>query len=78
MVTLNDIAVRLGISKSTVSKGLSNASDVSEELRKKIIETAAEMGYSGRRTQKRLCILVENMGYKEPNQFGYELISGFV
>lgn len=78
MVTLNDIAARLGISKSTVSKGLSNASDVSEELRKKIIETAAEMGYSGRRTQKRLCILVENMGYKEPNQFGYELISGFM
>lgn len=78
MVTLNDIAAKLGISKSTVSKGLSNASDVSEELRKKIIETAAEMGYTGRRTQKRLCILVENMGYKEPNQFGYELISGFM
>lgn len=77
MITLNDIALRLGISKSTVSKGLSNASDVSEELRKKIIETAAEMGYTGRRTQKRLCILVENMGYKEPNQFGYDLILGF-
>lgn len=77
MVTLNDIATRLGISKSTVSKGLSNASDVSEELRQKIIETAAEMGYSGRRTQKRLCILVENMGYKEPNQFGHDLILGF-
>ncbi len=77
MVTLNDIAARLGVSKSTVSKGLSNASDVSEELRRKIIETAAEMGYSGRRRQKRLCILVENMGYSEPNQFGYDLILGF-
>lgn len=77
MVTLNDIAARLGISKSTVSKGLSNASDVSEELRKRIIATAAEMGYIGRRTQKRLCILVENMGYEEPNQFGYDLILGF-
>ena len=77
MATLNDIAARLGISKSTVSKGLSNASDVSEDLRKKIMEVAAEMGYSGRRTQKRLCVLVENMGYTEPNQFGYELIAGF-
>lgn len=77
MVTLNDIAARLGISKSTVSKGLSNASDVSEELRKKIIETAAEMGYSGRRTSKKLCIMIENMGYKDPNQFGYDLIAGF-
>ena len=77
MATLNDIAAKLGISKSTVSKGLSNASDVSEDLRKKIVEVAAEMGYSGRRTQKRLCILVENMGYTEPNQFGYDLIAGF-
>lgn len=77
MATLNDIAARLGISKSTVSKGLSNASDVSEDLRKKIVEVAAEMGYSGRRTQKRLCVLVENMGYTDPNQFGYELIAGF-
>lgn len=77
MITLNDIAARLGISKSTVSKGLSNASDVSEELRKKIIETAAEMGYIGRRSPKKLCIMVENMGYEEPNQFGYGLIAGF-
>lgn len=77
MATLNDIAAKLGISKSTVSKGLSNASDVSEDLRKKIVEVAAEMGYSGRRTQKRLCILVENMGYTDPNQFGYDLIAGF-
>lgn len=77
MATLNDIAAKLGISKSTVSKGLSNASDVSEDLRKKIVEVAAEMGYSGRRTQKRLCVLVENMGYTDPNQFGYDLIAGF-
>ena len=46
MVTLNDIAAKLGISKSTVSKGLNNASDVSGELRQKILETAAELGYS--------------------------------
>ena len=78
MVTLNDIAAKLGISKSTVSKGLSNASDVSEELRRKILETAAEMGYTGRRTTKKLCILVENMEYKEPNQFGYDIIAGFL
>lgn len=78
MVTLNDIAARLGISKSTVSKGLNNASDVSEELRRKILETATEMGYTGRRASKKLCILVENMGYKDPNQFGYDLIAGFL
>ena len=78
MVTLNDIAAKLGISKSTVSKGLNNASDVSEELRRKILETAAGMGYTGRRTTKKLCILVENMEYQEPNQFGYDIIGGFL
>lgn len=78
MVTLNDIAAKLGISKSTVSKGLNDASDVSDELRRKIIETAAEMGYAGRRAPKKLCVLIENMGYKDPNQFGYDLIAGFM
>ena len=77
MVTLNDIAAKLGISKSTVSKGLNNASDVSEELRQRILETAAELGYSGRRAPKKLCIFIENMGYQDPNQFGYDLVAGF-
>ncbi len=77
MVTLNDIAAKLGISKSTVSKGLNNASDVSEELRRKILETATELGYISRRSSKKLCILIENMGYQDPNQFGYDLIAGF-
>ena len=77
MITLNDIAAKLGITKSTVSKGLNNASDVSEELRRKILETAAEMGYTGHRNLKKFCIFIENMEYTEPNQFGYEIIAGF-
>ena len=77
MVTLNDIAARLGISKSTVSKGLNNASDVSVELRRRILETAAEMGYAGQRAPKKFCIFIENMDYKDPNQFGYDSIAGF-
>ena len=70
MITLNDIAAKLGLTKSTVSKGLNNASDVSEELRRKILETAAEMGYTGHRNLKKFCIFIENMEYTEPNQFG--------
>ena len=77
MITLNDIAAKLGITKSTVSKGLNNASDVSEELRRKILETAAEMGYTGHRNLKKFCIFIENMEYTDPNQFGYEIIAGF-
>ena len=33
MTTIKDIADRLGISLSTVSKGLNGANDISEELR---------------------------------------------
>ncbi len=80
MATINDIAEKLGISKSTVSKGLNNARDVSEEMRKKILETAVELGYVNRRQQKdrkTLCILVENMDFQTPNQFGHDIILGF-
>ncbi|MBQ1208454.1 MAG: LacI family DNA-binding transcriptional regulator [Lachnospiraceae bacterium] len=80
MATINDIAEKLGVSKSTVSKGLNNATDISEEMRKKILETAVELGYTNKRLQKKekkLCILIENMDFETPNQFGYELILGF-
>lgn len=80
MVTINDIAAKLGVSKSTVSKGLNNATDISAELRKKILETAVELGYSNKRLMKRekkLCIIIENMDYHTPNQFGYDIILGF-
>ena len=80
MATINDIAEKLGISKSTVSKGLNNARDVSEDMRKKILETAVELGYVNRRQQKdrkTLCILVENMDFQTPNQFGHDIILGF-
>ena len=39
MPTINDIADKLGISKGTVSKALNGADDVSETLRKKILDT---------------------------------------
>lgn len=80
MATINDIALKLGISKSTVSKGLNNATDISEEMRKKILAAAVELGYSNKRMlnrQKKLCILIENMDYNTPNQFGYHIVLGF-
>jgi LacI family transcriptional regulator len=44
-VTLRDIAKKLNISPSTVSRALSGAPGVGEELREKIKEIAKEMGY---------------------------------
>ena len=49
MATINDIAAKLGVSKSTVSKGLNHATDISEEMRRDDTvlvygEDVAEMG----------------------------------
>ena len=46
LATLDDIARELGISKSTVSKALSGARDVSKAMRQTVLEKAVEMGYS--------------------------------
>ncbi len=80
MATINDIAVKLGISKSTVSKGLNNATDISEEMRRKILETAVEIGYINKRIQKhekKICIFIANMEYDTPYQFAHDIILGF-
>lgn len=81
MPTMNDIAAKLGISKGTVSKALSNADDVSETLRKKVLETAVEIGYEKNRIRKdspkKLCIIVQYMDYQNPVSFGYDIIMGF-
>jgi DNA-binding LacI/PurR family transcriptional regulator len=44
-VTIKEIAKLLGISKSTVSRALSDHSDVNTETRKKILEVAQKMNY---------------------------------
>lgn len=80
MATIQDIADKLGISKGTVSKALNGATDISETLQKNVLETAVELGYTKiRRPEgvRRLCILIENMDYENPHDFGYEIILGF-
>lgn len=81
MPTLKDIANRLGVAPSTVSKGLNGASDISEDLRQIIFDTAVEMGYVTKKMKKekhkKLCIMVENMDYENPTDFGYDIMLGF-
>ena len=80
MATLDDIAKALGISKSTVSKALNGAKDVSKAMRQTVLEKAVEMGYSraARSAEMpRLAVFVLNMEYTKPEDFGYELVMGF-
>ncbi len=78
---MKEIAEILGVSTGTVSKGLNGANDISEELRKKIIDTAIAVGYTTKKMRNKvnstLCVFVENVDYHTTNQFGYELIMGF-
>ena len=79
MATLEDIARRLGIAKSTVSKALNGAGDVSEQTRRAVLEKAVEMGYTRttRGAAPRLAVFVTNMEYTHPTDFGYDIIIGF-
>lgn len=81
MATIKDIANRLGVSVSTVSKGLNGASDISEQLRQTVLDTAVEMGYTTKqmrsKTNKKICLFIENMDYENPDQFGYDIVLGF-
>ena len=79
MATMADIAKKVGVSKGTVSKAINGAPDISETLRKTILETAVELGYlrARRGAARTLAILVANMGYTKPEDFGTDIVTGF-
>lgn len=81
MATIKDIAAKLGISVSAVSKGLNGANDISEELRQQVLDTAIEMGYTPKRIRKesrrKLCVLVKNMDFTNPDEFAHDIVLGF-
>ena len=71
MTTIQDIADKMGVSKSTVSKALNDAPDISEALRKQVLETAVALGYTKlrryKKPTKKVCIIIEkeNMRYQD-------------
>lgn len=80
MATLEDIAQALGVSKSTVSKALNGAEDVSKAMRQSVLEKAVELGYSRvfrTASAPRIAIFVTNMDFRNPQDFGYDIIVGF-
>ena len=83
MTTIQDIADKIGVSKSTVSKALNDAPDISEALRKQVLETAVALGYTKlrryKKPTKKVCIIIEkeNMRYQEPHHFAYDILVGF-
>jgi LacI family transcriptional regulator len=54
MTTIRDVAKRLNLSITTVSRALDGYSDVSEKTRQLVIKTAQEMGYAPNRAARQL------------------------
>lgn len=52
--TINDVAVALGMHKSTVSLALSGKGTISAETRRKVLETATQLGYEPNAHAQRL------------------------
>ena len=82
--TLKDIASELGISITTVSRGLAGYDDVAAETRQRIQETAASLGYKpnilARRLQKQrtdtLGFIMPTFGPRFSDPFFSEFIAG--
>lgn len=83
-VTLQDVADRLGVSIATVSRALGGYSDVAEETRARVLQTAEQMGYrpnvSARRLQKQrtetLGFVIPTHGPRFSDPFFSELLAG--
>ena len=77
-VTMEDIAKHLGISKNSVSIALNNKSGLSDALRKRILEQAAQMNYGSMAAvlpeKRNLCIAVLVPEYLHNDNFFYSEI----
>jgi LacI family transcriptional regulator len=83
-VTLKDISKKVGVSVTTVSRGLAGYDDVAEETRQRIQEAAEELGYHpnimARRLQKQrtdtLGFIMPTFGPRFSDPFFSEFIAG--
>jgi LacI family transcriptional regulator len=79
-VTIYDIAKNLDVSPSTVSKALNDDPAISKKTRKKILETAALMGYRtnphARNLRQRQSLTIGVIVYELNNSFMASVLSG--
>jgi len=79
-VTLQDIGRTLNLSRSTVSRALNMSSVVKEETRKKVLDTAAALGFRPNRAARSLVMNKERhlavVVFSEPAYFWRELATG--
>ena len=69
-VSMKQIAEALDISIVSVSKAINNQSGISEELRKRILDTAYELGYIAQKRENN--VQVSKFAYVTPKRFIFE------
>jgi DNA-binding LacI/PurR family transcriptional regulator len=73
-VTASDVAERVGVSKWTVSRAFTDGASIAPEVRERVLQVAAEMGYSpnllarslSTRSTRLIALVVDELG--NPNQ----------
>ncbi len=79
-ITSTEVAKRLGISRSTVSRALSGYPYVDDELRKRVLATAAEMGYRPNHAAQSLAkgesLLIGFVVYTKPELYWERVLRG--
>ena len=83
-VTLKDIAQRVGVSVTTVSRALGGYEDVAEATREKVLHAAEELGYypsaTARQLQKRrtdtIGFVIPTFGPRFSDPYFSELLAG--
>lgn len=83
MVTISEIAKKVGVSNSTVSNVLNNKGNVSQETRKKIKEVIEEMGYEekkhkfSKKNNKNIGVIFPKLSSEsDPNYYISEVLTG--
>lgn len=78
-MTIKEIAENLGVSISTVSKALNNATDISEETKKRVLDYVYATDFSRKKHRsnaKRVGLFLEEIGLSS-EQIGYDILTGF-
>ena len=79
-ITSTEVAKRLGISRSTVSRALSGYPYVDDELRKRVLATASEMGYRPNHAAQSLAkgetLLIGFIIYTKPELYWERVLRG--
>lgn len=86
-ITISDLSRHLSLSESTVSKALNGRPDVSLQVRERVVQTAAQLGYAPNPQARKLALrdsgtigvfLLNRFDRPVNTYFGYQFLSGIL